>query len=378
MEQQREFVNHILPLMRLDQLILRHGKLYPEMEKLRKQLNDSLNKFDKYEGNNKFWYFIRKMNLYDELRYNVIYLYGAQKVSKGWLKCYEILQEYHNYFFCGKMIKIFCNAELPGGFLLAINHFLCSYFPDIKKHFYLSSWLDPKGLPDQYGIAEHNPDIFLPNLIKMKDAGDTTNIAWIRAVRKLIAPIHLYTSDAGIDVSENYNSQEELTQHLNYGQILCGLATLTPGGCMVTKQYTVFTPFSVSLLALLASIFERVILCKPRDNMCVNCEIYVISLNYLGISDELLEQLYDVKPEPTLELVTVPPLFYTSILQFETQYVKNQTDCIEELIATWKKQEHNLEEFYLSIKPSADAAMAEWLEYNPVEKIPDACKLATN
>lgn len=67
----------------------------------------------------------------------------------------------------------------------------------------------------------------------------------------------LYTSDAGIDASSDYNRQEEITARINYGQIICGILSLAKGGHLVTKQYTFLTLFSRSLIALLAALFDE-------------------------------------------------------------------------------------------------------------------------
>lgn len=197
----------------------------------------------------------------------------------------------------GVPINVFCNAELPGAFISAINHYAVnthtelnwvasSYWPgDINA----SSAI----LEDIYGIYAHNKDRWLMG--RRPDgsyvSGDVRSFDIIDKLSKsaeLILGVrpNLYTSDAGIDVSADYNKQEELTISLNYGQILCGLLSLGVGGSLVTKQYTFFTKFNRALIYRLSLLFDELYISKPLTSRPANSEVYIIGYGFKGIIDK--------------------------------------------------------------------------------------------
>ena len=108
-----------------------------------------------------------------------------------------------------------------------------------------------------------------------------------KATRDQPSGATLYTSDAGVDVSEDYNRQEELTALLNYGQVICGLMSLAPGGNYLTKQYTFLTPFSRGLIGLIATVFEEAHVVKPLSSRGGNSEVYIHGRGFRGIPHSL-------------------------------------------------------------------------------------------
>jgi hypothetical protein len=103
---------------------------------------------------------------------------------------------------------------------------------------------------------------------------------------------NLYTSDVGINIIDPNNAEEE-TASVNYGQVLSGLLSLAVGGHFVTKQFTFVTPFSRSLIAIVASLFEETYITKPKTSRPVNSEVYLVGKWFKGISPELAKALLD-------------------------------------------------------------------------------------
>ena len=105
---------------------------------------------------------------------------------------------------------------------------------------------------------------------------------------------NLYTSDVGLEISkQDLNRQEELTAFVNMGQILTGLLALAIGGHFVTKQFTFVTPFSRSLIAIVASLFDETYITKPKTSRPTNSEVYLVGKGFKGISPELAKALLD-------------------------------------------------------------------------------------
>lgn len=229
---------------------------------------------------------LRSSDLYARLKSRIRKEFGGQAVSNAWLKMFEILGRTGAVADCrraGRPLRVFCNAEYPGAFVSAINHFLAAADGELD---WVASSLHPGRagvLGDQFGLQAKNPGRWL---MDAQMRGDLTSAADIRALaaRALgqLGSVDLYTSDAGIDVSADYNRQEELTARIHLGQVLAGLLVVRQGGALIVKMYAFFTRPSVSLIALCASLFRRVDIVKPRASRPANSEVYLVCLGRLA------------------------------------------------------------------------------------------------
>jgi DNA-directed RNA polymerase II subunit RPB2 len=268
-----------------------------------------------------FFPITNRLDLFAKLRTTVQKIYNMEHATNAALKMYEMIQqlrlltdEVSNKCFKGRFV--FCNAELPGAFIIAINHFMrtvctesvfdwlgSSYFPEAALQ-----TGDETILEDKYKIRESNRSKWLmgpaPNGLPEGEApitGDVTDPEVIRALGNAVKErfntargANLYTSDVGIELKkEDLNRQEELTAFINYGQIVTGLLALAPAGNFVTKQFTFFTPFSRSLIALVASLFEKTYIVKPQTSRPTNSEVYLVGKKFKGITPALAEALLE-------------------------------------------------------------------------------------
>ena len=87
-------------------------------------------------------------------------------VTNAWMKCYELIYDYG--LITEDTNTVFCNAELPGGFIAAVNHYMKTNFINKEYKWYGSSLVigDSKenkinALGDQYGLWENNKDNWL-------------------------------------------------------------------------------------------------------------------------------------------------------------------------------------------------------------------------
>lgn len=230
--------------------------------------------------------------------------YNMKVSTNASLKMYEMMALF-NLVPPGEPINVFCNAELPGAFISAINHYAVNV--QSKLNWVASSyWPGDSGatssiLEDIYGIYTHNKERWLMG--RRPDgsyvSGDVRSFSVISELAKsaeLILGVkpNLYTSDAGIDVSSDYNKQEELTISLNYGQILCGLLSLNIGGNLVTKQYTFFTKFNRALIYKLSLLFDKVCITKPMTSRPANSEVYIVGYGFKGIPEDMMLELKEI------------------------------------------------------------------------------------
>ena len=227
------------------------------------------------------------LDLYRGLKRTFRDQYGFLVATNATLKMHELLIQ-EKLLSCdtgaAPHIRMFADAELPGAFLAAANHYVRTMCPASNFDWVASSYYpeaaakagDSTILGDHYGIYAQNRGRWLmgprPNAMPEGEPDVSGDLTDPNVVAALANAVHarfggdvsaasgatLYTSDAGIDVSGDYSRQEEDTALLNFGQVLCGILSLAPGGHLVTKQYTFLTPFSRSLIAVLAALFDEV------------------------------------------------------------------------------------------------------------------------
>ena len=196
----------------------------------------------------------------------------------------------------------------------------------------------------------------------------------------------LYTSDAGIDVSADYNRQEESTAVLNFGQVLCGLLALAPGGALITKQYTFATPFSRQLLMIVASAFERTHIVKPRTSRPANSEVYLFGEGFRGLPADVAARLVmclaaaksaDEARSPLPPLlrhgVLAAPDADRALLRISHSLAQVQIRYLREIVAVFDgcgRQPERAREVARAFAAGAAAkAQRSWLAANPLVRL---------
>ena len=264
-----------------------------------------------------FHQFMRNFDLLFDLKKRVKADYNMAVSTNASLKMYEILGSMR---VCKDLIRVFCDAELPGAFIVAINHYVRTRCPPSASFDWVASSYDPDTeggkehtvLEDKYGIYAGHRNRWLqgprPNALPPGEepvTGDVTDpdvvVVLADAVHARFPPTadvgsgaSLYTSDAGTDVSDNFNEQESKTALINFGQVLAGVASLAVGGNLVTKQYTFFSIFNRSLIAALAGMFEEFYVMKPQTSRPANSEVYLVGKGFRGAPDGAVEHWLDL------------------------------------------------------------------------------------
>ena len=250
----------------------------------------------------------QKLDIFKSMRQVLSFKYKMQIVTNATIKIYELITQMG--LINSNKLTAFCNAELPGNFIIGINHYIKTMFKTSSFNWVASSFISNSGtLGDSYGIYEFNKNNWLMDSTMNGDITDPNNIIEIskRVLSRFPKGVDLYTSDAGFDVSSDYNKQEEQTITLNYGQILAGLLTLSIGGHLVTKQFTYFTEFNKSLIILLSNLFDEFYITKPSSSRPLNSEIYLVGKGFKGISSDLKEYLLS---KVTLINIDIPLILY--------------------------------------------------------------------
>jgi hypothetical protein len=248
----------------------------------------------------------------------------SKNFTNAWLKCWEMIHFY-------KLIPtnhsndytVFCNAEFPGAFIFAINHYIKTKTTNKNYNWFANSlWpgTNEKSdiLGDSFGLYKRYRDHWLMN--GQDASGDVTDRDMIRMMTKRLGKkVDLYTSDIGIDIPfDKTNEQESLEAHLNLGQVICALRTLKEGGNMVCKTFLFFKPMTLSLLYLLAGVFKEFSVSKPMTSRPGNSEIYLVGKGYkenVKVTEKLEDLLFhwDIKRVNDW-IVPIPKYFYLEIV----------------------------------------------------------------
>ncbi|XP_027732043.1 cap-specific mRNA (nucleoside-2'-O-)-methyltransferase 1 isoform X1 [Vombatus ursinus] len=128
--------------------------------------------------------------------------------------------------------------------------------------------------------------------------GDITRPENITAFRNFVLDntdrkgVHFMMADGGFSVEKQENLQEILSKQLLLCQFLTGLSVIRTGGHFICKTFDLFTPFSVGLIYLLYTCFERVSLFKPVTSRPANSERYVVCKSLKSGIDDVREYLF--------------------------------------------------------------------------------------
>ena len=369
---------------------------------LRDTVNNAKKKLDAIPGHI-FTNLANKLDMYATLRTLVQKTYNMEHATNAALKMYEMIYALKLLSMgetCLPKVNVFCNAELPGAFIIAINHYMKTKCINSDFDWVASSYLpeaalkagDATILEDKYKIYERNRTHWLmgaaPNALPEGEqpiTGDVTDPSVINilgnAVHQRFAEEdggNLYTSDVGIELKkEQLNQQEELTAFINYGQILSGLLALAVGGSLVTKQFTYFTPFSRSLIAIVASLFDETYIVKPKTSRPTNSEVYVVGKGFRGITPQLSSALLN-RCEAYRSIDKLPTT-WGSLIQSELLnkvdaeilasaqaiHGEQQVAYVNEIVDAYQKfKDYN--EIKQYTKTYEKTAQATWLEENPL------------
>ncbi len=236
----------------------------------------------------------------------------------------------------GSIFHAFCNAELPGSSIAALNHVFKSHYPDVTLDWVASSY-KPDGvgtmLEDKYGFLKGSPDRWMitdeyaatmkPTSSTDSFNGDMMNTETVKRCismyrERVPEGCDLYSHDAGIDVTVDtydsdgnglfraYEDQERANFTLHLGCAIVGLETLREGGTFIAKQYTLYEDNSRRLAEVYANFFDEFYLIKPATSRPYNSESYLVGLGFRRPTgaDELLRRLYELHALDTIDVIS--------------------------------------------------------------------------
>ena len=260
-----------------------------------------------------------------------------RSMTNAWFKCWEMIHVFQLVPHQGH-IKLFCNAELPGAFLFALNHYIKTKtrttYDWVANSLYPS---DGSILGDEFGLVRRYQDRWM---MSREHNGDVIQAVMIQRMEdRCQRSVDLYTSDIGIGMDhETFLKQEEMEAPLNLGQIICGMRTLREGGHLVCKTFMFFSPFSMSLLYLTSQCFDEFCVYKPETSRAANSEVYLVGKGYHWNDDILAKLMHTLTTWDAAYMneymVPVPEDFYLTMVLALNRIYRRQMRYIRQNIET--------------------------------------------
>lgn len=301
------------------------------------------------DGNKRLEEYMRRVRITNDLVFCLKKQHGMQHMTRGGLKFLEMCCEFN---LCPK--RIFFNAELPGSGILAVMQYLKLRRLELENwcaSSYVGEGEGTSALQDEFGLVKKYPERWL---MSEENNGDCTNPKMIidlaLKVRERCGLVDLYTQDAGVDASEDYNNQESLNLKLHFGCELLGLMVLADGGTMISKHYTAFMAPTISMFFLLCSLFSRVTVYKPQTSGVTNSEVYWVCQGYHRnkVTPELISLLVrnmDTNIRSTMDPKT---LFnhssFEEFMQEQEMRCEKQINAINKVCEMFKRGEQNIQQ----------------------------------
>jgi hypothetical protein len=211
--------------------------------------------------------------------------YNAENATNAWLKMWETIKDFNLFPNTSKKYKVFCNAELPGAFIFAINHWMKNH--KIDYEWFGNSLLveraggldNKKYLGDENHLVERYPKNWLMNDKfgePLNDGDITKKSVRMDIFSRVGNKMDIYTSDLGFE-TELHNDQETVHFDAHVSAAICGVTSLAKGGIMILKSYTFFERKTISFWqSSIFPLFEECFIYKPSSSRMANSETYFV------------------------------------------------------------------------------------------------------
>ena len=177
-------------------------------------------------------------------------------------------------------IQTFHLAEGPGGFIEATT-FLRKNIND--KYYGMTLINNDPGCPGwkkSHQFLEVNK-----NVIIVSGEDETGNLLhkdnYTYCVNKFKHSMQIITADGGIDVSNDFNKQEELVSKLIVSEVVYAITMQKRGGHFVLKIFDIFSKLTIDILYILTRVYSEVYITKPFTSRLANSEKYIVCKNFL-------------------------------------------------------------------------------------------------
>jgi 23S rRNA U2552 (ribose-2'-O)-methylase RlmE/FtsJ len=290
------------------------------------------NSIDKYNKGD--WEKSKKMMTKYELVYSSSKRYknicNILPVSRSYFKLHQMIYDFDllNKDSCDDFFS--CTiAEGPGGFIHCLNDINSKYKHKIKQIYGITLISNDKSVPYwNNSILKHRL-----NKIFLETDGNIYNYETVKKFINFVDnKCDLITSDGGFDYSNNYNQQEINSYKLLYCEIFIGLHVQKEGGHFLIKMFDIMYHKTIQLIYLLYNLYSEVYIYKPSLSRLSNSEKYIICKGFLGVSPEILNNMYTKFNTCETFYIKIPDSFLNEMMIYNHNYINIQKINIENII----------------------------------------------
>ena len=213
-------------------------------------------------------------------------------------------------------IQTFHLAEGPGGFIEATAFMR----KNINDSYYGMTLInnDPgcPGWKKSHQFLEANKNVRI--ITGRDETGNLLHKAnYLYCVDKFKNSMHIITADGGIDVSNDFNKQEELVSKLIVSEVIYAITMQKKGGHFILKIFDIFSKLTIDILYMLTRVYSEVYITKPFTSRLANSEKYIVCKNFL-LDENDTQKFIDVFTTEFDKLMHHDSII--SLLQFEHDY----------------------------------------------------------
>ncbi|XP_050357345.1 cap-specific mRNA (nucleoside-2'-O-)-methyltransferase 2 [Nymphalis io] len=231
----------------------------------------------------------RRRNPAGEVGWKIRCLVNPEFLTQAWTKFYECACTYNvvpKEASASKRMVSLHLCEAPGAFITSLNHYLKLNHQDIQWK-WVANTLNPyyEGNSPSNMISDdrfmfHTLDNWHFGIDSTGNLMDWENSQAVIEKAKSLGKVLLVTADGSIDCMQKPDAQEEVTSPLHYCEIVTALQSLSSGGTLIFKLFTIFEHSTVCLLYLINHLFKEVNIYKPVTSRQGNSEVYAVCLEY--------------------------------------------------------------------------------------------------
>lgn len=189
----------------------------------------------------------------------------------------------------------------------------------------------------------------------------------------------LITADGGMNCMEEPGLQEINSFKLILNEALVALNCLRDGGSLVLKIFGFFDRETISLIYLLACLFERVHLFKPISSKEGNSEIYLVCVDYqLNKNAQLVEQVTrrferskrsaDAESDVLLfRKEVIPTEFLSQLTECANMFTTHQTNAIDRVIYFNEKDDKKFYYKYKKLQTKVARHFSQLVDLKPIK-----------
>lgn len=302
------------------------NKQIKKLDSVKNSINEKLEKRKKSDKKKRGEIGIKMRRLFSyEVSDYVENKFSIYPISNAWLKMHELIV-YYNLIDkeTSKPLKSFHICELPGSFIMSINHYIKSH-TNREFDWHAQSLNQDKIsnrrtiIGDQYGLAKKYSDRYDFGRSTKDDVGTGDMLRLFNVVYyiKKYKNMDIVTSDCGIKFEgSEFVKQEEMSERLFWYQFVCALGMLKKGGNYVAKLFTFFRKKMVESLYISSLLFDEVYISKPLMTRPTSNELYLVCKGFRGgvNIDKFIEYLQNFdERESLLDLDIIPNDFFDNL-----------------------------------------------------------------